>query len=248
MNWGDKKLALIIHNLKEGKDLQESKEISNEILNTTMKTLIYTVLSMYDNLSIRTIKLIREQKERRRTEMKLRDAYRELEQLAITDSLTGLYNRRHFESCFDRELNRAKRKKDLLSIISIDVDYFKLVNDTYGHHVGDSTLKNIAQCLRDVFKRANDLVFRVGGEEFIVMVTDETSEMVLQLAQKLQERILEMKMPNEKSDVSSLVTVSIGIVSHIPRKKDTFDSVMKIVDDRLYVAKKQGRNTIVNTD
>jgi diguanylate cyclase (GGDEF)-like protein/hemerythrin-like metal-binding protein len=241
----DKRLALILRSLNEGKKISEAIYETDNLMSGSMKNLIDTILSMYDNLSSKTISLIREKKARVEAQRELLTINKKLEKLSITDQLTKLYNRRYFDDIFQRELDKSKRNKTVLSVILIDIDFFKKLNDTYGHAHGDDVLKTIAKCLREVCKRPNDFAFRVGGEEFTIVITNEDYNCVISLSNILQEKIHKLKIPNKDNGLSDYLTISGGIVSVVPEQKDTIDSIMKLADDRLYKAKETGRNKIV---
>ena len=241
----DKKLALIINSLNNGKNLSEAVYVTDEMMSGSMKNLMNTILTMYDNLSLKTINLIKEKKARIKAERKLKKINKKLEELSITDQLTKLYNRRYFDEILGRELNKAKRNKNSLSIILIDIDHFKKLNDTYGHAYGDNVLVSVASCLMQTCKRANDFAFRVGGEEFVILITNEEYDSVLSFIKILQRNIKNLMIENKNSDVNSFLTISGGLVSKIPVQNDTIDSIMKEADDRLYKAKEEGRNKIV---
>ncbi|MGB3752097.1 MAG: diguanylate cyclase [Arcobacteraceae bacterium] len=160
-----------------------------------------------------------------------------IEKLSITDQLTQLYNRHKLEDSFAIEISRAQRYNRSLSTILIDIDYFKSVNDTYGHDVGDEILQSVATILRDNI-RLTDLVGRWGGEEFIIIVPDSTLEEARQLAQKIRKVI-------ENYDFKSIgkKTASFGVSTFV--LNDTKESFVKKADIALYNAKKQGRNKVV---
>lgn len=241
----DKRLALIIESLNSGKELSEAMYVTDDIMSNAMRELITTVLTMYDSLSLKTINLLRERKARIRAEKELQGINKKLEELAITDQLTQLYNRRHFDDMFEREIKKSQRNKSVISILLIDIDYFKKINDTYGHLYGDKVLCNVANCLKAVFKRPNDCVFRVGGEEFTVLITNENLDCVLSIIQILQQSIAELNIENKGSLVSEFLTISGGLVSKIPSQDDTMDSLMKQADEKLYDAKASGRNKVI---
>lgn len=241
----DKRLALIINSVQEGKEINEAKFISNHKMSGSMKVLIEAILTMYDNLSLKAIKLIRERKARIKAQKELREINKKLEALSITDQLTDLYNRRFFEDTFDIELKKAKRNKTLLNVVLFDIDYFKKLNDTYGHHVGDEALIKVSECIKRVCKRPNDFAFRIGGEEFTILITNEEDDNGYQLAQILQTEIEKLRIPNVNSEVSDFLTISAGVVQIQPQTEDSVESIMKLADQRLYKAKDLGRNTIV---
>lgn len=241
----DKRLSLIIHSMKDGKNINEAKYITNEIMSGSMKIMVETVLSMYDNLSLKAIDLIKEKKARKRAEKELKIINVKLHKLSITDQLTGLYNRRYFEDIFNRELQKSKRAKSYLNVILFDIDYFKKLNDTYGHDMGDKALKALANCLKKNIKRGTDYIFRIGGEEFAIIVTNEDLENLLNITKILQREIEKLAIINEHSTVSKYLTISGGIISLIPSFEDTIDTIMKKADERLYEAKEQGRNRFI---
>ncbi len=241
----DKRLSLIIHSMENGKNINEAKYISDEIMGGSMKIMVETVLSMYDNLSLKAIELIKEKKARLKAEKELKSINVKLHKLSITDQLTGLYNRRHFEEIFNRELQKCKRAKTYLNVILFDIDYFKKLNDTYGHDMGDKALKILSSCLKKNIKRWTDYIFRVGGEEFVIIVTNEDLENLINLTKILQKELKKLAITNENSTVSKYLTISGGIISLIPTLEDTIDTIMKKADERLYEAKEQGRDRFV---
>ena len=241
----DKRLSLMIHSMKNGKNINEAKYISDEIMGDSMKIMVETILSMYDNLSLKAIELIREKKARLRAEKELKAINIELHKLSITDQLTGLYNRRYFEDIFNRELQKSKRAKTYFNVILFDIDYFKKLNDTYGHDMGDKALKILASCLKKNIKRGTDYIFRIGGEEFTIIITNENLENLINITKILQREIKKLAIINEHSTVSKYLTISGGVVSLIPSLEDTIDSIMKKADEKLYEAKEQGRDKFV---
>lgn len=167
-------------------------------------------------------------------------------ELATEDGLTGLPNRRHLDQMIDRELSRGLRTADMLSFLMCDVDFFKRYNDRYGHAEGDACLKRVAAALRASFKRASDLPARYGGEEFSVIIPNTPPEHVLLLAEALRQRMEKEAVPHEKSDVATVVTISIGVVSApITRDRDRAWYI-KQADEALYRSKAEGRNRVTH--
>lgn len=241
----DKRLALIINSLNNGKNIKEAIYVTDEIMSGSMKNLIDTVLSMYDSISLKAINLIRERKRRVKAENELKITNKKLKELSITDQLTSLYNRRHFDDIFQQEIEKSKRYKKILSVLLIDIDFFKKLNDTYGHAYGDNALISVSKCVKTICKRPGDFAFRVGGEEFTIIITDESSDCALSLVQLLQKAISSLQIENKNSQISNFLTLSGGLVSQIPVQDDTIDSIMKLADERLYKAKLSGRNKII---
>ena len=244
----DKRLAIAIHAMEQGASIDEAKHLAAEQMNDSVSLLIDIVLSMYDSLSSRTLNLMRERKARMAAEHELREANRKLEALSITDQLTGLYNRRHFEEIFDRELHRAQRDRRYLTVLLFDIDHFKRLNDHYGHAQGDHALRQVSAELQALCRRGNDYAFRVGGEEFAVISSAADEQSVLAMAERVRRHIEALNIPNIDSDIADCLTISLGAFTQIPDAGDSLDRIMSIADQRLYRAKHQGRNCVVVTD
>jgi len=157
-----------------------------------------------------------------------------LVEMATTDALTGAFNRRRFYELLDDELQRQARYGNVFSLIMLDIDHFKRVNDTYGHSVGDEVLKGVAEVVRDHL-RANDRLTRWGGEEFIVLTPSTGAGDALALAERLRERVADWVFPTAGS-----VTVSLGVAEH--RDDESGDEVINRADAALYRAKENGRD------
>ena len=167
-----------------------------------------------------------------------------IEEYSITDALTGLYNRRFFDSNFNKEYNISKRENKNLVLLIIDIDYFKQYNDLYGHQKGDEVLKSISSAMKVFFKRANDYVYRLGGEEFAVSFYSNTQENALHRAESLCKRVEELKIEHKGSTALKYISISIG-VSYIQKGCTMdIDEIFKITDEALYRAKKDGRNRV----
>jgi len=175
----------------------------------------------------------------------LREANRRLEELSVTDQLTGLYNRRHFERVLDREMKRARRENKAVTLYMLDIDYFKSLNDHYGHSGGDVALKTVGQKLFEICRRPSDYAFRIGGEEFAVISREHEEDDDLIFAELIRRAVEDLAIPNVKSEVNGCLTVSVGGFAKIPTKLDTVDTYMKEADARLYRAKDAGRNIVV---
>lgn len=177
------------------------------------------------------------QDELRRRNKQMEELLAKVELLAITDSLTGLFNRRHFETILKKELKEAKRYNHDVTCLMIDVDHFKRINDSYGHESGDLVLREIAQILRQSMREV-DTVARWGGEEFIVAMPradkDKATEPALRILHAISQKRFD-QIPGES------VTVSIGIAC-ADRKSETVETLIKAADSALYEAKRSGRN------
>jgi len=174
----------------------------------------------------------------------LRDARRQLTDLANVDELTGLGNRRLVNNVLQEEINRARRSGAEMSVIMLDVDYFKLYNDTYGHPAGDSVLQKLADIMQRATTRAGEVVARYGGEEFILVLPGASPESALRTANRLRELVMEEKIPHEASLGEKFITVSQGVVTARPDADLLPADLINQADKALYQAKGAGRNTI----
>ena len=166
-----------------------------------------------------------------------------IEQLSITDELTQLYNRRHFNIKIEEEINRAKRDDKYFTLLIMDIDYFKQYNDTYGHQKGDIALEQVATVLKTFTNRVSDFAFRLGGEEFGI-ITALDKEKAIDFATAIREKVEALKIEHSTSEVSSYLTISIGISSRKGFDITNSDAMYKEADDALYDAKNLGRNCI----
>ncbi|HED19873.1 MAG TPA: diguanylate cyclase [Gammaproteobacteria bacterium] len=168
----------------------------------------------------------------------------ELKRLSSLDGLTGVANRRQFDATLDHEWQRAKRTELPLSLLFADIDYFKRYNDSHGHQAGDDCLKKIAASLQRTVHRPADLVCRYGGEEFVMILPDTTSEGALAVAGKVLQGISDLRIPHKNSDAADHVTLSIGVATLPPDENTSPDSLVEAADRMLYKAKENGRNCI----
>jgi hemerythrin-like metal-binding protein len=175
----DKRMAFFIQHRHAGLSFDDAKIASDKKMSGSIRLVIETVMHMYDSLSSTTLELMRESHKRLAIEKELHKANKQLlkanlrlEALAITDQLTDLYNRRHFNNVFARELKRAKRDKAPLALIMLDIDHFKKINDQLGHSAGDRVLIQVGQKLKEICHRPGDFPFRLGGEEFCILAAN----------------------------------------------------------------------------
>lgn len=225
--------------IKENKDLKRKLRVMEESLKQ-----FSTIKNSYDNL----IKNM-EEKDKKLLEMnekleflvkertkELEEKNHQLNELAITDALTGLKNRRNFNKIFEQEYSRAKRQKYQFNLMIIDIDYFKNFNDNYGHNIGDLVLRKIGEILKKSSKRSNDFAFRYGGEEFTYLSSYNRYEDFFNLAENIREEIYYSEI-----EYLDKLTVSIGGIvslSDTISKNELFD----IADKNLYTSKENGRN------
>jgi diguanylate cyclase (GGDEF)-like protein len=165
-----------------------------------------------------------------------------LSQMSFIDGLTQISNRRAFDEYLDREWKRAIRKKSSISMLLMDIDYFKNYNDNYGHIAGDDCLRKIACELLNIHRRPGDMFSRYGGEEFASILTDTDLDGAKHMASKMLKRISELKIPHEFSPVTDHVTISIGVANFHPDQGMTHDQLIQNADRLLYQAKDHGRN------
>lgn len=173
----------------------------------------------------------------------LNAAKAELERISLTDSLTGLANRRHFDQHLEQQWAQAARQQGVLSLVMIDIDNFKPYNDEYGHPQGDEALEQVAKALRQVATRPMDLVARYGGEEFALILpnTDDPVE----VAETCRRRVEVLGLRHEYSDVAKVVTISAGVCTLKPADGRSLKELTECADDALYQAKEEGRNRVV---
>jgi diguanylate cyclase (GGDEF)-like protein len=177
----------------------------------------------------------------------LNQANQELHRISMTDGLTGLANRRVFDESLVREWRRCARLKKPISVVMLDVDYFKKFNDRYGHQAGDQCLKATAKVIASAVPRASDLAARYGGEEFVLILSETDGEGARAVASRIREQVAGLKVANEDSP-HHYVTLSCGISTVLPGDDKPIEKLVKSADNALYLAKKQGRNGIAYLD
>jgi len=182
--------------------------------------------------------------ERKETEQKLLDLQKELEELSFKDGLTGVSNRRMLDSVLEQEWVRARREQQPLSLLLIDIDFFKQFNDFYGHMQGDDCLIKVAQVLSEAATRSRDFFARFGGEEFVMVLPETDAEAAQKIAHRCQQFIFKQQIPHAESAVSQILTISIGSGTLIPSHKDELRDFVDRIDRALYQAKQAGRNRI----
>ena len=184
------------------------------------------------------------EKERLLTEQ-LETANQKLKKMASVDELTQIANRRSFDMYLKREWHRMSREKAHLSLLLCDVDFFKLYNDTYGHQAGDRCLQKVARILKQNAKRPADLVARYGGEEFVIILSRTTAKGAMEIGENIRQQIKELDISHASSQISKVVTLSIGIASIVPIPSFPVEKLIAKADEALYWAKEQGRDRVV---
>jgi diguanylate cyclase (GGDEF)-like protein len=168
--------------------------------------------------------------------------YHHTRELSITDELTKVFNRRYFNQRFEREMQRAQRYQRPLSLIMLDIDHFKVFNDTHGHLWGDAILKQVAQTLEDNLRKA-DILARFGGEEFVVLLPEIDQIHASQVAEKLRRAIERVIFPKAETQPLGRITVSLGLAS-FPENAVGAGDLIHFADQGLYLAKSRGRNQV----
>jgi diguanylate cyclase (GGDEF)-like protein len=214
-------------------DLKDILGTPMTILFTAMRAVVAGIIIIF-NLIQRNFKLNRE-----------RNIYRDM---SITDALTGIYNRRFLEESLERVIKSLSRSGAKLSVLMLDIDYFKNYNDTYGHNMGDACLKTLANTFVQSVVRAGDFVARFGGEEFIIILPNVDEQGAKTIAERILNSVREWNIPHEKSDVASYVTVSIGSVTGEVINTYTGADFIKKADQALYLSKQNGRDRYTAVD
>ncbi len=173
----------------------------------------------------------------------LEQANRKLEALSNTDALTGLPNRRHFDTTVDAEWRRAVRQHNPLGLAMIDIDHFKSYNDRYGHPAGDSCLRLIARALTVGARSDLDVICRYGGEEFVAVLPGADESTSLQIAERIRTAVADLRHPHPEND-TGVVSVSIGVACYLPGTSTTVTELIQVADQALYQAKNRGRNQV----
>jgi diguanylate cyclase (GGDEF)-like protein/PAS domain S-box-containing protein len=167
-----------------------------------------------------------------------------LQRAAMLDPLTQIANRRHFDEFLHKEWQRAIRNAQPLSLVVLDVDHFKLYNDTLGHAAGDLCLQKVAETLQLHAARPTDLAARYGGEEFVLLFAETPAESAVRLAEMIRAAVEALEVPNPRSTTSPWLTVSVGVATIVPTQLDAIDNLFVCADRAMYAAKAGGRNRV----
>jgi diguanylate cyclase (GGDEF)-like protein len=171
-----------------------------------------------------------------------------LNELAERDGLTGLYNRRIFDSFMHRIWRQSRREETAVQIVLIDIDHFKIYNDLYGHQSGDETLQKVARCISRYAKRPFDFCARYGGEEFVLVVYGAPGEFAQSVPEQIRRDVMDLGILHEGSRVANCVTVSVGVAVARPSSGRSLTGAIQAADEALYQAKRAGRNRVVSRD
>jgi len=220
---------------------RDQKRVANELYEQTTHKLIIAlslVFAIALMISIPIMHIVHNDQKR------LQSMNEDLAQISITDPMTGLYNRRYFDMIFEREHSRSIREKKPLIFAMFDIDHFKQYNDTYGHDRGDEVIKSVANVFTHHLRRGGDFAFRLGGEEFGVLISGMPSEKAERLFNTIRLVIEKKRIPHKNSSVTDVVTLSGGY--YVTTGEEETQSIYKAADKALYVAKDSGRNCIVS--
>ncbi|MBB6453100.1 diguanylate cyclase (GGDEF)-like protein/PAS domain S-box-containing protein [Salirhabdus euzebyi] len=188
--------------------------------------------------------IFRDITKRKEMERNLQKLNEELQKLSAIDGLTNIPNRRYFDNYLQKQWDHAKRNQASLSLIMLDIDFFKKYNDTYGHLMGDTCLKKVAASIQHKLYRSLDVVARYGGEEFAVILPETKLKDALAIAERIRRGIESLHISHASSEVSDDVTISIGVASLIPRDSESVEMFITTADQALYRAKNNGRNQV----
>lgn len=197
-------------------------------------------------LEEKTAELDRRLVELQELQQQLEETNEQLKLLSSRDGLTGLFNRRRFDELLAEEWQRGIRNQHSIAVLLVDIDHFKPYNDTYGHLLGDNTLRSVANCLASATRRHVDRVARYGGEEFVAILPDTDDTGAMQVAETMRHMITELAIPHSASPTAACITVSIGVATQVPTPEDSGIALIDRADSALYLAKEQGRNRSIN--
>ena len=197
-----------------------------------------------EDKATRVIITYRDVSERVAAEQQLRAANEQLAALSMTDDLTGVANRRAFDQGLASAFARARRSGNQMALLMIDIDYFKLYNDHYGHQQGDACLRQVADVLASTVRRPDELLARYGGEEFAVLMFGSDLAEAMKLARQCVEKVSAAAIPHAASKVATHVTLSVGVYSLVPSQDTTPDLLVRAADRALYNAKANGRDQV----
>lgn len=224
----------IVRALEYGADDYVSKPPSFKVLLARVKTQIARKQAEED--------LLEQNSRLNNTNLELISANERIETISRTDALTAISNRRHFEQVYTDEWNRALRSGSEIAVLMIDIDFFKLYNDTLGHAEGDKALQIVAGVIRSCFHRTGEIAARYGGEEFIALLPGSCEKDTLAVCETIHKKLHEKNIIHPRSSVNRLLTISIGAAILIPRREISPEILLHQADTALYQAKNSGKN------
>lgn len=204
------------------------------------------VSRLYNNLEFDLAKRKKTEQQLKQEKEKADELVQSLLAISTLDGLTGIPNRRHFDSVLANEWNRASRTGSPISLIMCDIDHFKPYNDHYGHQKGDNCLIRVATLLQEHARRDGDIAARYGGEEFVIILPVTSLENARDIAEQMRAAIESLSIPHRYSETDNIVTASFGVATIIPKREQLSRLLVSKADKALYAAKKQGRNRVVS--
>lgn len=201
-----------------------------------------TLLQLVGNMLTNVVERKRYEEQLKRSERLLRRSNKKLRDLATIDGLTGIANRRFFDTRLESEFNRAKREQYCIALILFDIDFFKQFNDEFGHVAGDLCLKRVATAIKDHCQRASELAARYGGEEFAVIVSGASEEQAFAIADRIRQSVQSLAIDAARAADSNFLTLSCGVASFVPSMEQVPQDIIEAADKGLYKAKSSGRN------
>ncbi len=245
--------VIIVTALNEGETLEDAFRAGavdyltkpiNQVELQARVTSALTLKFAMDERRVRERELERREKELLEVTRLLEETNERLRRLSTLDGLTGIPNRRWLMDFLEQEWRRSARDRSWLSVVMIDVDYFKNYNDNAGHQAGDDCLWMVANCLRRSLHRPADMVARYGGEEFVTVLPDTPIDGAAKVAELMRENVAKQKIPHPDSQVGSYVTISLGVASCVPGRSFVASELLTAADKVLYTAKRAGRNRV----
>lgn len=216
------------------------------VINTTLLAAVILGFTLYGNYTLERderMAFLLEERERA-LQAALEESHAQLARMVTTDALTDVANRRHAESYLAQSWAHALQRQQCMAIIMIDIDHFKRYNDRFGHQAGDRCLQAVARALAQCSRRAGDLVARVGGEEFMVVMADVDQPTAQRVAQRIQDAVQSLGLPHPASACAPVVTVSVGVAAAKARADLQPHHLVQHADSALYAAKARGRNQV----
>lgn len=252
----DQSLARQIRRVREGMDPAYAWELEGSAHDNSTQALLKMINQLYKVLSAQNAKLAQantqlEERVRLRTQelaranAELVQANQQLEAFSRTDGLLQIANRAYFDDQIKLNCAQSSRRQEPISLLMVDVDYFKRYNDTYGHQAGDDCLRAVAQAIKSTLSRKTDLLARYGGEELAVILPDTDQAGAAVMAERVVQAVRDLALSHQKSDVADHVTVSVGAVSMRATGPDSAEELIAQADTALYQAKHDGRNRFV---
>jgi diguanylate cyclase (GGDEF)-like protein/PAS domain S-box-containing protein len=239
------KLAILLEKCREGKPVENLcyRCLKKDGSYLWMEANIRLYRDEASGKPVGFVNVVRDISSRKAAELELSRAYSVVASMAMSDSLTGIANRRQFDDTMERELRRAMRDRSMLSLLMIDVDHFKSYNDLYGHVMGDECLRQIAIAAQDVLQRTSDLFARYGGEEFVAVLPNTDSRGAQLVAEQIRSAVELCRLPHA-GNLHGVVTISIGCATEILNPDSVGNPLLHAADAALYEAKSAGRNRV----